>query len=838
MIRSTRRWRALACFGTTTALLIGPAVAVGATARPVTHANVVAPHATGVVAHTYTVDTTTDATLSGTAPAGSCHDTGYYSQCSLRAAFSAANNDFDSSPYSWDVIKVPAGTFNLTSTVGYSLFFDYTGDLTVEGAGAGKSIVNGADLSSDSIFDLEAYDSNVSFSGLTFEHGTDFYGGAIDMDSYGSLDVQGCAFLDNYASDDGGAIYAPSYTTVTVTDSTFTDNGADLSGGAIYQSVSDESAQALTLTGDSFSHNYTEDNTTGVGGGAVNTKVPVQIANSTFTSNTSNGEGGAIYSSADVDISNSTFESNSAYYDGGAILTGDNAQIDASTFTSNASTDYSGGAVYSQYDATYTSDTFSHNRAASDGGDIYADYEATILNSTLSHGAATVGGSLYDEFSLTVINSTISDSSAVGGYEGGGIALDEEAFLSLDNTSITGATAASGYGGAIYETYDDDVSILGGSFTNDSAVDGYGGAFYAEDDDTSSYYDYAFLSLSGATVSNDTAEYGGGMALGEYSDALVTNSTFEHDSSTFGSGGGIVLFEDATATVNGSTFASDTALGDDGYGGAIGTEFLDGPNTVNLTSDTFTANKATYGGAIYGYNSYYVVNASTFVGNLVTEADPSGYGGAMYNNGSAMYATDSIFSGNDGSQCGGSGFTTSFGHNLDSDNSCGFHGSGDIVSHAALMGPLGNNGGSTPTMLPLSGSLAIGTGGASCPTTDQRGVSVPTGATCDIGAVFVEGTTTTLTASKGTITKGAESVEVFTVTVKGKTGPVGSVEVLDGKTVVCHATLLGPKGTTATATCSPGASTIKTGTASLTASYAGSGINAPGVSKVVKVKVT
>ncbi len=59
---------------------------------------------------------------------------------------------------------------------------------------------------------------------------------------------------------------------------------------------------------------------------------------------------------------------------------------------------------------------------------------------------------------------------------------------------------------------------------------------------------------------------------------------------------------------------------------------------------------------------------------------------------------------------------------------------------------LAASGGFSPTHLPLSGSPAIDNGtGLGCPSTDQRGVARPQGATCDVGAVaYRAGDTTPL----------------------------------------------------------------------------------------------
>ena len=62
-----------------------------------------------------------------------------------------------------------------------------------------------------------------------------------------------------------------------------------------------------------------------------------------------------------------------------------------------------------------------------------------------------------------------------------------------------------------------------------------------------------------------------------------------------------------------------------------------------------------------------------------------------------------------------------------------------ILTADPLLGPLGDNDGPTQTMPLLTGSPAIDAGNnTTCPSTDQRGVSRPQGAACDIGAFEVK----------------------------------------------------------------------------------------------------
>jgi len=84
---------------------------------------------------------------------------------------------------------------------------------------------------------------------------------------------------------------------------------------------------------------------------------------------------------------------------------------------------------------------------------------------------------------------------------------------------------------------------------------------------------------------------------------------------------------------------------------------------------------------------------------------------------------------------GPGGVITSLGHNLDSENTCHFSGTGDQVNTDPLLGPLQDNGGPTFTCALLLGSPAVNTGDNNgAPATDQRGITRPHGPYVDIGA--------------------------------------------------------------------------------------------------------
>ena len=144
--------------------------------------------------------------------------------------------------------------------------------------------------------------------------------------------------------------------------------------------------------------------------------------------------------------------------------------------------------------------------------------------------------------------------------------------------------------------------------------------------------------------------------------------------------------------------------------------------------------------------------ASTFSSNLVSTSFGSGGIFTYGKVGSAMLQIgDSILkAGSLGANIGNNlGTIISLGYKLSSDNGGGFlTGVGDQVNADPLLGPLQDNGGPTPTMLPLAGSPAIDQGRSFGQTTDQRGQPRPfdnpaipnasAGDGSDIGAVEVQ----------------------------------------------------------------------------------------------------
>jgi hypothetical protein len=297
------------------------------------------------------------------------------------------------------------------------------------------------------------------------------------------------------------------------------------------------------------------------------------------------------------------------------------------------------------------------------------------------------GGAIFNRSQMVVLDcGFVGNQARGGGYEfgwsaegnggaimnGGTLHIAQSFFKQNAATGGHGRTSAAGQGGAIHNT--NHLTVVSSTFDQNSARGLTGEASFAP----------------------PSPAFGG--ALSTLNVCNLTNVTFAANTAV----GGDVL----------GSFLGDNQTPGDAFGGAV---FVSG-GTLALRNCTLSGNGALGGKGPQGGN------------------DGIGLGGGICSTNAITTLMSTILAhSTKGSNCFGT--LSDSGHNLSSDGSCDFAGSGSLNNTDPKLGPMGHYGGPTPTMPLLAGSPAIDGGdNANFPPTDQRGRTRPFGSAPDIGA--------------------------------------------------------------------------------------------------------
>jgi CSLREA domain-containing protein len=421
------------------------------------------------------------------------------------------------------------------------------------------------------------------------------------------------------------------------------------------------------------------------------------------------------------------------------------ACLQTSPFTVTTTTDGNDGACDVLH-CTLREAVIAANNTFNPTINIPAGAYTLTLTGALEDNAAT--GDLDIQGSMTIQGA----DAATTIIDGNGTDRIFDVFNAL-NLTIQDLTIQNGYGGNSYEEayFGGGILLQSGynrlniQFTdlvvqnNSTALSGGGIAAYGS------------ATFTRVRVLNNTSDTGGGL--------LLRNGTFEIVQSEFRgnsaeSGGGLGLDGNQSSLhISQSLFANNTAY----YGGGIVAFGIDG--VVHISNTTFSNNLAYgFGGAYLADSVFTEFEYVTFTNNVST-ANSEGDGG-----GSAIaYSSDEatapalnffatvIYGNTDGggktAQCidisvNGDIITTE-GYNLFGDMSgCSLTeavagaGATDIYGQSPLLLALADNGGFTQTHALASNSPAVNAipAGNCTLMTDQRGITRPDGAACDIGA--------------------------------------------------------------------------------------------------------
>ena len=240
------------------------------------------------------------------------------------------------------------------------------------------------------------------------------------------------------------------------------------------------------------------------------------------------------------------------------------------------------------------------------------------------------------------------------------------------------------------------------------------------------------------------AAYGGGIdnaggVLTLKSVVIAKNSAVSTDSGGSAFGGGI--YSSGTLTVKTSRITNNQVGGTSG--GVFDGGGIESQGTLHLTRSTVDGNSGpdatvSYGGLIE--NSTIAENDAIGLATVTATTTTLRSSTIAGNAGSSDYPVNVNVAGttsfqntivadhpNPGNDCHYSGTPTviSQGHNLSSDESCGFEAAGDRQNKDPKLGPLTNNGGPTPTRAIPKSSPATDRGDSDGLKTDQRGKRRP-----------------------------------------------------------------------------------------------------------------
>ena len=340
--------------------------------------------------------------------------------CSLREAIIAANALAGA-----DTIVVPAGTYVLTRVgasedAGATGDLDVTGDTTITGAGSATTIVDGN--GTDRVFDIRPTAAAVTLSGLTIRNGNvNGFGGGIDKQGSGTLQVQNGVVTNNTATGFGGGINNnDNLGSITIDFTTVSNNVANGFGGGL----NNNSGGSFTVRDSTVSGN----SAAGFGGGGLNNNSSgtMLVVRTTVSNNTTqNGAGLNNNSTGSLSVADTLISGNTANggIGGGGILNNSSGALSvfASTISANSSAGFGGGGIDSNSSGAVSIQisTISGNSTTGSvgGGGIYKNSSAVIVvtSSTITGNSSTNGGRnihLGTAGSLSALNTIIANPAS------------------------------------------------------------------------------------------------------------------------------------------------------------------------------------------------------------------------------------------------------------------------------------------------------------------------------------------------------------------------------------------------------------------------------------------
>lgn len=421
-------------------------------------------------------------------------------------------------------------------------------------------------------------------------------------------------------------------------------------------------------------------------------------------------------------------------------------------------------------DATVSGVTIRDGDSDCCGGGVATRASLTLIAADVSDNISGAGAGVYNRGSLSITNSSIRrNRTVVGGVSLGGGILNEASASLVVTDSVISDNTTDGYGGGVVNSTGAKMDIVTTFIERNSSLQSDGAGIYNNGDAT----------IRGSRIAENANTYGGGgggIYNGYGTLDLRESSVFSNSTGILG-GGGVANHDGGTATLTDDVISDNSSIS---FGGGV----LSSAN-IRISNTTITRNRSEYqtygigGGAIFegtatlenvtisgnttvqdGGGVY--VASGTLTSNNVTIADNtadadgngSGDGGGIFAaSGSIVKLANTVVGGNTDNERRGApdcaGAVESQGFNLIAETGgCTLAGdlTGVITGRDARLGPLRPNppygAPARYTHAPLwdspaleAGSPAVpGSAPTACTSTDERGISRPQNARCDIGA--------------------------------------------------------------------------------------------------------
>lgn len=572
---------------------------------------------------------------------------------------------------------------------------------------------------------------------------TAHFGGGIY--NAGTLWVQNVTFAGSTADspvtgDEGGGAIANAGT-VHIEDSTFSGNSSSEYGGGVYNTG------AMTLYDSTFTGNTAPG---GTGGGIYNSGV-MTLYNNTLTGNIVSSGGGGIANTGTLHMENSTLSGNTAYFGGGiydiGVITLYNNTLAGNTATYSPSP---GGGGIAQGDGTlYMYNTVVANNT---GGDCFIVGNSEILANVHnlvgdgSCNANAIGlvtgdpglGPLADNGGRTLTHALLPGSPAISAGDDAtclpadqrGVSRPQGRHCDIGAYEISARWTVRNAGDSGVDSLRWAIASSAAGDTIDFAPD-MAGRTIALSSSLEITRDLAIdagglitpVTVSGSGVVR-VLKVGGGAQVTLDNLLLAHGSDTSNDCAGLSCGGGLKLEAGTAVTLTRGVIYDSTAVD---YGGGI----YNAGGTLTLQNTTVSGNSSPSGS---GGGIYNATGSILTLRNCTVAGNTSATGGGLYNRGTLHYL-NTLLGDNTGGDCLNAGaLGTNTSNLVASGPTCNAGLTGD-----PHIGPLADNGGGTLTHALLFGSKALDAGDAAgCLAVDQRGVTRPQGAACDVGAFEAE----------------------------------------------------------------------------------------------------